>query len=157
VIAFTLSPSTIGSVPCGYLLRWSTPWNQPAKWKGIQATPLPTRSVNQRLHAGYLADHHFRTGHQHPGAILDARSAASAGLISTKHVLLQLGEPLVGARFLAAALVFHQAARVRMIGSFFAMPLSTAAFCIVKPLFGMRNCLASGSVGYLATSSGRGV
>src|SRR5207245_4916676 len=45
VIVFTLSPSTIGSQPCGYFPRWSTLWNQPAKWNGHQVTPFPTRSV----------------------------------------------------------------------------------------------------------------
>src|SRR6266850_1921599 len=44
-MVLTLSPSTIGSAPLGYLLRWSTPSNQPAKWYGIHATPLPMRSV----------------------------------------------------------------------------------------------------------------
>src|SRR3982074_2321782 len=45
VSVLTLSPSTIGSAPCGYLLRRSAPSNQPANWKDIQATPFPTRSV----------------------------------------------------------------------------------------------------------------
>ena len=46
---------------------------------------------------------------------------------------------------------------VRMSGNSLAMPFSTAAFCTSKPTFGIRNCTAFGSVGYLATSSGRGV
>ena len=44
-----------------------------------------------------------------------------------------------------------------MSGNCLAMPFSTAAFCTSKPMFGMRNCRAFGSVGYFATSSGRGV
>ena len=38
------------------------------------------------------------------------RSLASFGLISTKHLLLQLGEPAVAARLLAAAFVLDEAA-----------------------------------------------
>ena len=44
-----------------------------------------------------------------------------------------------------------------MIGNAFAIPFSTAAFCTSKPTLGMRNWRAFGSVGYFATSSGRGV
>ena len=44
-----------------------------------------------------------------------------------------------------------------MSGNCLAMPLSTAAFCTEKPMFGSLNCLASGNVGYLETSSTRGV
>jgi len=44
-----------------------------------------------------------------------------------------------------------------MSGNCLAMPFSTAVFCTVKPVFGTRNSLASGRVGYLATRSGRGV
>ena len=75
-----LSPA-IGSLPFGYLLRWSTPWNQPAKWNGIQATPLPTRSVTSaftRVFESYSAP---VTQTQAPS--LMPRSAASLGLIST--------------------------------------------------------------------------
>ena len=43
-----------------------------------------------------------------------------------------------------------------MIGKSRAMFFSTAALCTEKPMFGMRNCRASGRVGYFATSSGRG-
>ncbi|GJE45623.1 hypothetical protein AEGHOMDF_4823 [Methylobacterium soli] len=44
-----------------------------------------------------------------------------------------------------------------MIGKLFAISRSTAAFCTVKPILGIRNWRSSGRVGYFATRSGRGV
>jgi hypothetical protein len=38
-----------------------------------------------------------------------------------------------------------------------AIPFSTAAFWTEKPIFGSRNYLASGRVGYFSTRSTRGV
>ena len=46
---------------------------------------------------------------------------------------------------------------LRINGNCLAIPLSTAAFCAEKPIFGIRNCLKSGSVGYFVTKSTRGV
>src|SRR6266700_2974493 len=82
VIVFTLSPSTIGSQPCGYFPRWSTLWNQPAKWNGHQVTPFPTRSVtNAFMRVAFpLSISGPQTKTQAPS--LMPRSAASAGLIS---------------------------------------------------------------------------
>src|SRR6266566_6946103 len=81
VIVLALSPSTNGSVPSGYLDRKSSPPNQPPKWNGIQATPLPTRSVTS---AFILALEPFSTPvtQTQPPSLMP-RSAASAGLIST--------------------------------------------------------------------------
>src|SRR5262249_30165560 len=62
----------------------------------------------QRLHAGHLAAFHLRTPDEHPGAVLDAALGSVGRIDLDEHVLLQLGEPLVGAGLLAAALVFHQ-------------------------------------------------
>src|ERR1700730_4550139 len=76
-----LSPSTIGSAPLGYLLRWSTPWNQPAKWNGIHATPLPTRSVISAFIRVFELFSAPVTHTQPP--FLTPRSAASLGVIST--------------------------------------------------------------------------
>src|SRR5206468_3266136 len=80
VIVFTLSPSTIGSQPCGYFPRWSTPWNQPAKWNGHQVTPLPTRSVTSAFIRAFELCSAPDTQTQAPS--LMPRSAASDGLIS---------------------------------------------------------------------------
>src|SRR5438477_202822 len=65
----------------GDLPRWSTPWNQPAKWNGIQATPLPTRSVTSAFTRTLELFSGPVTQTQPPS--LMPRAAASAGLIST--------------------------------------------------------------------------
>ena len=52
-----------------------------------------------------------RTVDPHPAAILDAALGRVGRIDLDEHVLLQLGEPLVGARLLAATFVFDQAAR----------------------------------------------
>ena len=49
-------------------------------------------------------------GDPDPGAVLDAALGRIGRIDLDEHVLLQLGEPLVGARFFAAAFVFDQPA-----------------------------------------------
>src|SRR6266540_1030021 len=66
---------------------------------------------NQRFHATRLAADHFGARHQHPGAVLDAALRRVRRIDLDERILLQLGEPLVRARLLAAALVLDQAAR----------------------------------------------
>src|SRR6266446_2459330 len=63
---------------------------------------------DERLHAGGLAALHLRPPDEHPGAVLDAALGGIGGIDFDEHVLLQLGEPFVGTRLLAAALVLHQ-------------------------------------------------
>src|SRR3984893_13281340 len=140
-----LSPSTFGSAPFGYLLRRTTPWNQPAKWNGIHATPLPTRSVTNAFMRVFELYSAPVTHTQAP--FLTPRSAASAGLISTymscfnsaSHLLERVSSPPPS----------YSTSRpeLRISGNCLAMPLSTADFCTVKPMLGTRNCLASGRVG----------
>ena len=107
---FTLSPSTIGSAPFGYL-RALVDALEPAG--EVERTPghaLADAFGDQRLHAAGLAAFHLGAGHQDPGAVLDAALGGIGRIDLDEHVLLQLGEPLVGSRFLAAALVFDQTA-----------------------------------------------
>src|ERR1044071_8185403 len=80
MIVFALSPSTTGSAPCGYRDRKSLPPNQPPKWKGIQVTPLPTRSVTRAFTLALAPFSAPVTQTQLPS--LMPRSVASAGLIS---------------------------------------------------------------------------
>src|SRR5262249_37846976 len=80
-----------------------------------------------------------------PAAVFDAALGRVGRIDLDEHVLHQLGQPLVGARLLAAALVIHQAAG------------GQDQWKLLKPRLGTRNCLASGKVGYLATRSGRDV
>ena len=102
--------------------------------------PLPTRSVTsafmrQTLPAAISGP---ETKTQAPS--LMPRSAASAGLISmnmsccnsASHLLERVSSPPPS----------YSTSRpeVRMSGKFLAMPLSTAAFCTEKPMFGTRNC-----------------
>ena len=103
-----LSPSTMGSVPCGYLPRRSSPPNQPPKWNGIQATPLPTRSVTSALTLALELFSAPVTQTQPPSLMPRVGGVGRVDL--DEHVLLQLGEPLVGAGLLAAAFVFDQPA-----------------------------------------------
>ena len=53
---------------------------------------------------------HLRARDQDPGAVLDAALGRVRRIDLDEHVLLQLGEPLVGARLLAAAFVLDQTA-----------------------------------------------
>src|SRR5215510_7973394 len=64
---------------------------------------------DERLHAGGLAAFHLRAPDEDPGTVLDAALGGIGGIDLDEHVLLQLGEPFVGTRLLAAALVLHQA------------------------------------------------
>src|ERR1700730_4975852 len=65
---------------------------------------------HQRLHARHLAAHHFGAPDQHEGAVLDAALGRVRWIDLHEHVLLQLGEPLVGTRLLAAAFELDQPA-----------------------------------------------
>src|SRR5262245_20713934 len=65
---------------------------------------------DQRLHAADLAALHLRAPDQDPAAVLDAALSGVGRIDLDEHVLLQLGEPLVGAGLLAAAFVLHQSA-----------------------------------------------
>src|SRR5262249_43856091 len=89
--------------------------------------------------------------------ILDAAFGGVGRIDLDEHRLLQFGEPLIGSGFFAATFVFDNRPDERMSGNCLARPLSTVAFCTVNPIFGNRNCFASGKVGYLETSSTRGV
>src|ERR1700726_2737040 len=153
-MVLTLSPSTYGSAPFGYLLRWSTPSNQPAKWYGIQTKPLATRAVTDAFIFALERPAGPVTQTQLPS--LMPRWAASPGLISTNisctssasHLLERVSSPPPS--------YSTRRPEVKMSGKSLATPLSTAAFCNEKPTFGRRNCLASCKVGYFATSSTRG-
>jgi hypothetical protein len=65
---------------------------------------------DERLHARHLAARHLRPPQQGPAAVLDATLGGIGRIDLDIHVLLQLGEPLVGARLFAAALIFDDAA-----------------------------------------------
>src|SRR3979411_2272588 len=150
-----LSPSTIGSLPLGYLLRWSTPWNQPAKWNGIQVTPRPTRSVTSALSLALDLFSAPQTQTQAPS--LRPRSAASAGLISTNISCCSSASHLFERVSSPPPSYSTKRPELRMSGNSLATPFSTAAFCTSNPTLGSRNCLALGKVGYLETRSTRGV
>src|SRR5262249_1908675 len=139
----------------GYLDRRSSPPNQPPKWNGIHATPLPTRSVTSALTLALALFSAPATQTQAPS--LMPRSAASAGLISTNmscwssanHLLERVSSPPPS--------YSTRRPELRISGKSLAIPFSTAAFCKSNPTFGNRNCLALGNVGYLETRSARGV
>src|SRR5262249_52132491 len=139
----------------GYLDRRSSPPNQPPKWNGIHATPLPTRSVTSALTLALALFSAPATQTQAPS--LMPRSPASAGLISTNMSCCSSASHLLERVSSPPPSYSTSRPEVRMMGKLLAIPFSTAAFCTEKPVFGTRNCLASGNVGYLATSSGRGV
>src|SRR5262249_45394107 len=63
---------------------------------------------DERLHAGFRIV--LGTGHPDPGTVLDAALGGIGRIDLDEHVLLQFGEPLVGARLLAAAFIFDQTA-----------------------------------------------
>src|SRR5271166_820221 len=65
---------------------------------------------DERLHPGHLAALHLGAPDIHPGPVLDAALGGVRGIDLDEHVLLELGEPFVGARLLAAALELDQAA-----------------------------------------------
>src|SRR6202049_2262654 len=144
-MVYTLSPSTIGSAPLGYLLRWSTPSNQPAKWYGIHATPLPTRSVTSAF-MRVLELFSAPVTHTQPPS-LTPRSAASAGLISTYMSCLSSASHLLERVSSPPPSYSTRRPELRIRGNCLEMPRSTAAFCTLKPILGTRNCLASGKVG----------
>ncbi len=64
---------------------------------------------DERLHARHLAACHLGAPHQSPAAVLDAALSSIGGVDFDEHVLLQLGEPLVGPRLLSAALELDEA------------------------------------------------
>src|SRR5207248_11599952 len=64
---------------------------------------------DQRLHPGARAV--FGAAHPDPAAVLDAAIGGIAGTDFDEHVLLQFGEPRIGTRLLATALIFDQATR----------------------------------------------
>src|SRR5262245_2514327 len=64
---------------------------------------------DERLHAGGLAAFHLRAPDEDPRAVLDAALSGIGRIDLDEHVLLQFGEPFVGARLLAATLILHQA------------------------------------------------
>src|SRR5581483_6615889 len=57
---------------------------------------------DQRFHTADLAAGHFRAPDVDPLAVLDATLGGIRRIDLDEHVLLQFGEPLVGARLLAA-------------------------------------------------------
>src|SRR6476660_5014535 len=155
MIVFALSPSTYGSAPLGYLSRRSSPPNQPPKWNGIQATPLPTRSVTN---AFTLALELFSvpvTQTQPPSLI--PRSAASAGLISTNMSCCSSASHLLDRVSSPPPSYSTSRPDERMRGNCLAILFFNDASSTEKPIFGSRNCRASGSVGYFSTRSTRGV
>src|SRR6516165_5136433 len=103
---------------------------------------------HERLHLGLRAV--LGTRYPHPDAILDAPVLRIRRVDFNEHLLLQR---------VSSPPPSNSTSRpeLRISGNSFAIPLSIAAFCAEKPMFGSLNCLASGSVGYFATSSMRGV
>src|SRR5262245_33963038 len=65
---------------------------------------------HERLHAADLAVGHLRAPVMDPATVLDAALGRICRIDLDEHVLLQLGEPLVGPRLLAAAFVLDQPA-----------------------------------------------
>src|SRR5262245_1361132 len=63
---------------------------------------------DERLHAADLAALHLRAPDQDPAAVLDAALGGVGRIDFDEHVLLQLGQPLVGPGLLAAAFVLDQ-------------------------------------------------
>src|SRR5436190_10000896 len=63
---------------------------------------------DERLHAGLRVE--FGAGDPDPAAVLDAALVRVRRIDLDEHVLLQLGEPLVGPRLFAAAFVLYQTA-----------------------------------------------
>ena len=86
----------------------SSPWYQPEKWNGIQATPLPTRSVTSAFTLALALV--LGAVDPDPLPVLDAALGRIRRVDLDEHVLLQFGEPAVRARLLAAALVFDETA-----------------------------------------------
>ena len=90
-----------------------------------------------------------------PIAVLDAALGRIRRIDLDIHVLFELGEPPVGARLLAAALVFDQTAGAQDQRELLDDALLDRGLLDGEAELGTRNCCASGSVGYLATRSGR--
>src|SRR6185369_7719528 len=65
---------------------------------------------DQRLHAAGLAGLHLSARHPDPASVLDAAIGGIGRIDLDEHLLLQLGEPLVGAGLFAAAFVLDQTA-----------------------------------------------
>src|SRR3984893_9777750 len=63
---------------------------------------------HQRLHAGPRTI--LRARHPNPSTVLDAALARIRRIDFDKHMLLQLRQPLVGTRFLAATLILYESA-----------------------------------------------
>src|SRR5258708_1180863 len=79
----------------------------------------------------------------HPPSLMP-RSPASAGLISTYMCCFNSASHLLERVSSPPPSYSTSLPELRISGNCFEMPRSTAAFCTEKPMFGMRNCLASG-------------
>src|SRR5215510_6525270 len=64
---------------------------------------------DQRLHSGLGTA--FGAGDPNPSAVPDAARRCIRRIDLDEHVLLELGQPFVGARLLAASFIFDQAPR----------------------------------------------
>src|SRR6185437_11598212 len=133
----------------------SSPPNQPPKWNGIHATPLPTRSVTSAFTLAFEPFSAPVTQTQPPS--LMPRSAASDGLISMNMSCCSSASHLLDRVSSPPPSYSTRRPDERMSGNCLAIPFSTAAFCTEKPILGSLNCLASGNVGYFVTRSTRGV
>ena len=98
---------------------------------------------------------HRRRLHPHIVAVADAAVVGRLRVDLDEHLLLQLGQPRVGARFFAAAFVLDQAAagHDQRVAS-----CRCPCSCPARVLYSVgrrQNAFLSSCVGYLATSSGR--
>ena len=82
--------------------------NQPAKWNGHQVTPRPTRWVTIAFMRHTRPFGISGPRDMDPVAVADATLGGIGRIDLDEHVLLQLGEPLVGARLFTAAFVFDE-------------------------------------------------
>src|SRR5262249_58064916 len=80
-----------------------------AEVEGTPSHALSDALGHQRLHASFGVE--FGSGDPHPLAVLDAALGSVCRINLDVHVLLQLSEPLVGARLFTPAFVFDDAAR----------------------------------------------
>jgi hypothetical protein len=93
----------------------SAPCQRPEKWKGIQTVSGATPLGDQRLHIQARARGRAQP---HALAVANASVGSRLGVDFHKRLLLQLGQPGVGAGFLAAAFVLDQRPEVMMSGNF---------------------------------------
>ena len=109
MIVLALSPSTIGSEPCGYLGPQSLAGEPATKMKGHPGHAFYDTFGHERLH--------FRLGavlsscDPDPTAILNSALGGIRRADLDEHVLLQLSKPPVRAGLLAAAFVLDKATR----------------------------------------------